>query len=68
MSVPRLLPCGDTALSVDFGDVIDFDVNAKGAGAAYSVVCQPYPGVVETVTTYRALMVHFDPLATYVEA
>jgi KipI family sensor histidine kinase inhibitor len=68
MSVPRLLLCGDTALSIDFGDVIDRDVNARVQALDASLSAVPFPGVIETVPTYRALMVHFDPLGTDVDA
>jgi len=68
MSVPRLLVCGDTALSVDFGNVIDRDVNARVQALDLALSAAPFPGVLETVPTYRALMVHFDPLGTDVDA
>lgn len=68
MSAPRLLPCGDTAVSVDFGNVIDLAVNARVMALDRALAADPLPGVVETVPTYRALMVQFDPLATDYEA
>jgi KipI family sensor histidine kinase inhibitor len=68
MSVPRLLLCGDTALSVDFGNVIDRDVNARVQVLDAALSAAPFPGVVETVPTYRALTVHFDPTGTDVDA
>jgi KipI family sensor histidine kinase inhibitor len=68
MSVPRLLLCGDTALSVDFGNVIDRDVNARVHALDTALTAVPFPGVIETVPTYRAVMVHFDPTVTNVDA
>ena len=62
-TLPRILPCGDTALTVEFGSEIDPRVNARvleldarlGGGVL---------GIVETVPTYRSLLVHYDPMAT----
>ncbi len=68
MTALRLLPCGDTAVSVDFGNVIDLAVNARVMALDRALAADPPPGVVETVPTYRALLVQFDPLATDYEA
>ena len=57
---PRVLPCGDTALAVEFGEAIDPAVNACVL-ALDARVAQGIPGVVETVPTYRSLLVHYDP-------
>jgi KipI family sensor histidine kinase inhibitor len=68
MTVPRLLYCGDTAISVDFGNVIDVDVNARVHALDAALAAEPFPGVIETVPTYRALMVHLDPTTADIEA
>ncbi|QDC00685.1 5-oxoprolinase subunit PxpB [Mesorhizobium sp. 8] len=68
MTAPRLLHCGDTAISVDFGNVIDLDVNAGVQALDAALAANPFPGVIETVPTYRALMVHFDPATCRIEA
>jgi KipI family sensor histidine kinase inhibitor len=60
----RILPCGDAALSVEFGDAVDPDVNARVLGLDADVAARPPAGVVETVPTYRALFVQYDPVAT----
>jgi len=67
-AAPRILPCGDAAISVDFGNVIDLAVNGRVMALDRALAADPVPGVVETVPTYRALMVLFDPLVTDVEA
>lgn len=59
---PRLLPCGDAALSVDFGNVISVAVNRRVHALAAALGAADLAGVIETVPTYRALTVHFDPL------
>jgi KipI family sensor histidine kinase inhibitor len=58
--LPRILPCGDAALAVEFGDVIDPRVNARVL-ALDERLCGA-EGITETVPTYRSLLVHYDPL------
>lgn len=59
---PRLLPCGDAGVSVEFGDDIDATINARVIDFDRVVRRANLPGVIETVPTYRALMVHLDPV------
>lgn len=59
----RFLPCGDTAVSVDFGDRIDASLNARVMALDAALARTMPEGVIETVPTYRSLLVHFDPLA-----
>ena len=63
MSSPRILACGDAALTVEFGSTIDPRLNARVL-ALDARVAAGVPGVVETVPTYRSLLVHYDPTAT----
>ncbi|MCL4187183.1 MAG: 5-oxoprolinase subunit PxpB [Rhodobacteraceae bacterium] len=60
---PRLLPLGDAGLSVEFGDDLDPALTARVLALDAALAADPLPGVVETVPTYRALMLHLDPLA-----
>ena len=60
---PRLLPCGDTAFTIEFGDRIDSDLNAAVLALDARLAEAALPGVVETVPTYRSLTVHLDPVA-----
>jgi KipI family sensor histidine kinase inhibitor len=61
MEAPRFLPAGEAALTVEFGAVIDQDLNARVCGLDAVLAAHPIAGVVETVPTYRSLMIHFDP-------
>jgi KipI family sensor histidine kinase inhibitor len=61
--VPRILTCGDAALAVEFGSIIDPRLNARVL-ALDARVNAGIAGVVETVPTYRSLLVHYDPVAT----
>lgn len=58
---PKVLPCGDAALAVEFGDTVDPALNARVLALDASLV--HVAGIVETVPTYRSLLVHYDPLA-----
>ncbi|MCC5976613.1 MAG: 5-oxoprolinase subunit PxpB [Salinarimonas sp.] len=61
---PAFLPCGDAALSVEFGRVVDPRLNALALDLDAALTAAPPEGLLETVPTYRALLVHFDPLIT----
>lgn len=68
MQTPRILPCGDSAVTVEFGDTIDPDLNGKVL-ALDDILKQRAPkGLIETVPTYRSLTVQFDPVATDYDA
>ena len=59
----RFLPCGDSALVIEFGDTIDRAINDRVLALA-SVVRDLDAGIVETVPTFRSLLVQYDPLRT----
>lgn len=61
---PKFLACGDTALSVEFGDSVDPHVSGLVLALYRRLTQARVRGVVEAVPTFRALMVHYDPLAT----
>lgn len=61
---PAFLPCGDAALSIEFGRVVDPQLNALTLDLDAALAVAPPEGLLETVPTYRALLVHFDPLVT----
>jgi inhibitor of KinA len=65
---PRLLPCGDRALSVELGDEISREVNARVLALEYLIQQKAVSGVTETVPTFRSLLVYYDPfLVDYAE-
>jgi KipI family sensor histidine kinase inhibitor len=59
---PRILPSGDTALTVEFGRSIDPAINRQVLALDRYVASEAVAGVMETVPTYRSLLVHYDPL------
>jgi KipI family sensor histidine kinase inhibitor len=64
MTFPRILNAGEAAMSVEFGDAIDLELNGKVRALDVALLSEPFPGFVEAVPTYRSLLVHFDPLRT----
>src|ERR1700730_8059793 len=60
----RFLAAGDRALVVEFGDCIDRALSAEVLHLDASLGSSGLAGIVETVPTFRSLMVHYDPLAT----
>jgi KipI family sensor histidine kinase inhibitor len=57
----RFLLTGDTSLTVEFGNEISEAINAKIRAFNIALGQSKIPGIVETVPTYRSLMVHYDP-------
>lgn len=60
----RFLPVGDTAFAVEFGDRIDPAINARVHRTAALLADASPEGLVETVPSFRSLLVHYDPLRT----
>jgi KipI family sensor histidine kinase inhibitor len=58
----RLLWCGDSALTVEFGDAIDAGANARVLALDDRLRDAGLRAIVETVPTYRSLTIHLDPL------
>jgi KipI family sensor histidine kinase inhibitor len=61
-STPRIVPCSEAALVVEFGDSIDEASNAKVLALDRALSAAKISGVIEAVPTYRSLLVHYDPL------
>lgn len=65
---PTFLDAGDTGLIVEFGTTIDPLLSARVVALDRALAATPPPGMIETVVTYRSLMVQIDPLVFDVEA
>lgn len=61
-AAPRFLPCGDDAVTIEFGTDIDPGISARVLALDAALDAARIPGLIETVPTYRSLMVQFDPL------
>jgi KipI family sensor histidine kinase inhibitor len=64
MTSPRFLAAGDSAVVVELGTTIDPAINARVIALDQALQANPPAGLIETVTTYRSLLVQFDPLIT----
>ena len=60
---PRLLPVGDSALVVEFGDEIDPAINRRVHALAHLLTLEQLTGVVELIPAYRSLLIRYNPLA-----
>ena len=60
---PRILPVGEAAFTVEFGDRLDEQLNRQVHALDAVLSIQRFPGIVETIPTYRSLLVMYDPLA-----
>jgi len=61
---PQIRSFGDTGFSVEFGDGIDRGVNAMVMALHAALVDAAPAGLVETIPSFRALLVQYDPLVT----
>jgi inhibitor of KinA len=61
---PRFLTAGDRGLLVEFGDKIDPEINEKIREISIALEKMPIEGVVETVPTYRSILIFYDPATT----
>ena len=64
----RLLPLGDAALTIEFGNEINPALNARAIAFAGHVRAQAWEGVLDIVPTYRSVTIHVDPLHLDVNA
>lgn len=60
----RIKVAGDSGLVVEFAERIDPAVSARVLDLDRAILAARFPGVLETLPTYRTLFVRFDPLAT----
>ncbi|WP_341704733.1 5-oxoprolinase subunit PxpB [Ferrovibrio sp.] len=63
-SYPQIRDFGDTGFSVEFGEGIDRAVNAMVMALHAALGEAALPGVIETIPSFRALLVQYDPLVT----
>src|ERR1700736_4738263 len=61
LSPPRILPSGDSAITVEFSRNINDEANRRVLALDRTLAREAIAGVTETVPTYRSLLVHYDP-------
>ena len=57
----RVLPLGDSAITIEFGNEIDPAINSRVVAFAQAVADQYRQGIRDIVPTYRSVTIHFDP-------
>ena len=62
IAYPRVLPVGDRAATLELGDAIDLELNARVRAADAALQERPFAGLLESAPAYRSLLVVFDPL------
>jgi KipI family sensor histidine kinase inhibitor len=63
VSLPRVLPVGDAACTVELGDALDPATNARVRALDRDLALLPFDGFREAVPAHRSLLVLFDPAA-----
>lgn len=58
---PRVLLCGDTGVSVEFGDEIDLEINRKVRRIYKKFKAARYSGIIDINPTYCSLFIRYDP-------
>lgn len=59
---PKYLAAGEKALVVEFGSRIDPRINARVQSLHRALGRNPIRGVLETIPTFRSLLISYDPL------
>ena len=59
--MPRVVPLGDSALTLSFGEGISEELNDLVVAEARRIVAARIPGVHDVVSAYASLTVHYDP-------
>ena len=61
MNNVKFLISGDSAISIEFGNEINAEINSAIRNFNHLIKSSNIHGVIETVPTFRSLMVHYDP-------
>lgn len=61
MANMKILPSGDCALVVEFGDIIAPEINDQVLALEEKLKIHPIGGIQELVPTFRSLLIHYDP-------
>lgn len=56
----RIFPLGDSAITIDFGNCIEQNINTKVISLFYYLQKNPLEGMIETVPAYSSLTVYYD--------
>jgi len=57
----KFQPAGDLAVSVELGDAISVEINTRVRALEFLIQQKAPAGIVETVPTFRSLLVYYEP-------
>jgi inhibitor of KinA len=55
-----IFPLGDSAITVDFGNIIDETINRHVMALFYQLQNHPLPGMIEAIPAYSSLTIYYD--------
>lgn len=61
-SPKKILPLGESALIVEFGDEMSAELNSKAVALADHLSAEPFPGFIEAIPAYASTTVIYDPV------
>lgn len=56
----HIFPLGDSAITVDFGNLIDETINQQVMALFYQFRNKPLPGMIEAVPAYSSITIYYD--------
>lgn len=59
---PTFVAAGDLAVVAEYGNSINPEINAKVRSLMLAIEGDRIPGVVETIPTYRSLLINYNPM------
>jgi inhibitor of KinA len=59
----KIFPLGDSALTIDFGNKIEEQLNNEVIGRFHQLSVNPIPGTTEMIPAYSSLTIHYDAIA-----
>ena len=57
---PKIFPLGESAVVVEFGNIISEDLNRKAICLAEHLTANPFPGYIESVPAYTSTTIFYD--------
>ena len=60
MTEPRYIPLGDSALTVEFGNVISAELNEIAVALSDHLIRDPFPGFIESVPAYSSTSIFYN--------
>ena len=58
----RILPAGESCIFVDFGSMVNLEINGRVQALKKKIETEQLTGIREVVPTYRSLAIYFDPI------